>query len=327
MNINLSNVAKKRNAKKPKPSNRQKRKSVLEESSSSSEDDAAIHKPSRSNRGVQGGALSTSTSTSIRASINRELIAEQAALRKQAQKAMSSSNYHVLDYDAEYESFSAGHLHQVQTKRKDKEDEHSKQGVGVGVKRKSRYMKALLKKAQDRQQEQEIITERQIAKEQALEEEKEEYAGKEKFVTQAYKQKLAEREVWLKEEEKRTRLEEEQDVTKRNHQGAMVGFYNNIMASGTTDKGKDETVSVESSNHKGQSSEDGKSERKSLMGKNEKGRQYDRERGPTSFNDDVMEENESDFMRQSRRAKKLEKIFAARDRYLKRRDAAATSLC
>ena len=305
MNINLSNAAaKKRKGKNKKPSSTKKKKSVFDDDSSS-DDDAVTRQPSSS----------LLSSTSLRAGVNRELIAEQAALRKQAQKAMLGSSHHVIDYDAEYESFSAGHKHEEQKKKVDKDE--SKQ---VGAKRESRYVKALLEKAKDREQEKEIIMERKIAKEQALEEQNEEYAGKEKFVTKAYKRKLAERAAWLKEEEKRSKLEEKEDVTKRNHQGAMVGFYNNIMAPGR-DEEKD--VPVESSD--GVQNENEESERKNVSfstGKSENGRQYNRGEG-LSVGDDVVEENESELMRQSLRAQKLEKIFAARDRYLQRRDAIA----
>ena len=302
MNINLTNAtAKKRKAKKSgssKSSVSKKKRSVFEEDDSASDDnDHSASQP----------ISRYSSSTSARAGFNRELIAEQAALRKQAEKVMGSSSHTIIDYDGDYESFSAGHKHQEQKKKEDTEE--SKRS---GVKKESRYVGALLKKAKDRQQEREIIMERKIAKEQALEEENDEYAGKEKFITKAYKQKLAEREAWMKEDEKRTKLEELEDVTKQNHQGAMVGFYNSIIADDNEKATRNRFQSTnKDSRRKGQGATENIREERSNF----------RQESPTLDEDDVIEEEESDFLRQSRRAKQLEKIFAARDRYLERRGA------
>ena len=86
--------------------------------------------------------------------------------------------------------------------------------------KKSRYIGELLKAAKQRERERDVIHERKVAKEQAQEEA--EYMGKDKFVTKAYKQKLAERELWAQEEEARRLEEEEEDVTKRTGEGAFT---------------------------------------------------------------------------------------------------------
>lgn len=147
------------------------------------------------------------TATNARSAVNREIAAEQAALRQRAEAAMmaaSSANSNVYDYDAEYESFSSG-------KKKQKQDEIAAASADSKKDAKPRYITNLLKTAQRRNQEHEIIYERKIAKEQQELDDNLQYEGKEKFITSSYRQKLAEREQWAKEEEERTKREEEEE--------------------------------------------------------------------------------------------------------------------
>lgn len=67
-----------------------------------------------------------------------------------------------------------------------------------------------MKKAQEREREQEIIYERKLAKERSKDDHL--YAGKDKFVTSAYKKKLAEQAKWMEEERLRQLREEKEDV-------------------------------------------------------------------------------------------------------------------
>lgn len=67
-----------------------------------------------------------------------------------------------------------------------------------------------MKKAKEREREQEIIYERKLAKERSKEDHL--YAGKDKFVTGAYKKKLAEQAKWMEEERLRQLREEKEDV-------------------------------------------------------------------------------------------------------------------
>lgn len=67
-----------------------------------------------------------------------------------------------------------------------------------------------MKKAQEREREQEIIYERKLAKERNKDDHL--YAGKDKFVTSAYKKKLAEQAKWMEEERLRQLREEKEDV-------------------------------------------------------------------------------------------------------------------
>lgn len=59
-------------------------------------------------------------------------------------------------------------------------------------------------------QEQEIIYDRKLAKERSKEDHL--YADKDKFVTSAYKKKLAEQAKWVEEEHLRQLREEQEDV-------------------------------------------------------------------------------------------------------------------
>ena len=158
-----------------------------------------------------------------RSAINREIAAEQAALRKRAEAAMASSNMDsaMYDYDGEYDSFAlAGKKESSSTKTQQKE--------AAAEKGQSRYISNLLKSSQRRAQEQEIIYERKVGKEQA--EELAEYEGKEQFITSAYKKKLAEREAWAKEEEVRAKREAEDDVTqKKGGNFLFAGFGRNVI--------------------------------------------------------------------------------------------------
>ena len=159
---------------------------------------------------IPGGGTNNNNA---RSSINKEIAAEQEALRKRAQSAMakasSSLDTNVYDYDAEYDTFSSG------KKKLDaaKQAKKLKQQQSTNEPKKSKYISSLLKTAERRNKEQEVIYEKQIIKEQSNEDEQ--YEGKDKFITSSYKRKLAEREQWAKEEEERTKNEEENDVTKK----------------------------------------------------------------------------------------------------------------
>jgi coiled-coil domain-containing protein 55 len=133
--------------------------------------------------------------------VNRDLLREQEALRRRASSALNS-----YDFDGTY----------VET---------SKVGEApASTKRESRYIADMMKKAVKRNYERDIALERKVAKEQAAEEA--DFLGKEKFVTSAYKKKLAERELWKQEEEEQSRRDEKEDVTKR--KDGLIGFYSNF---------------------------------------------------------------------------------------------------
>lgn len=96
-----------------------------------------------------------------------------------------------------------------------------------------------MEKAKEREREHEIIYERKLAKERSKDEHL--FADKDKFVTSAYKKKLAETEKWMQEERLRELREERDDVTKKSD---LSDFYFNLSknvafgAGKTTESGK-----------------------------------------------------------------------------------------
>lgn len=193
--------------------------------------------------------------TTARSAVNREIAAEQAALRQRAQAAMmaaSSDNSNVYDYDAEYESFSSD-------KKKQRQREADAAAASAATKdAKPRYITNLLKTAQRRNQEQEVIYERKLAKEQQEEDANLQYEGKEKFITSSYRQKLAEREQWAKEEADRTKREEEEERRNAANNKLGVGNFmfgsigrNLLMKSGDGSCRNDDGTRVEVGRHDG----------------------------------------------------------------------------
>ncbi|XVF46984.1 hypothetical protein PTKIN_Ptkin03bG0072600 [Pterospermum kingtungense] len=89
--------------------------------------------------------------------------------------------------------------------------------------RKPKYIHNLIKKAEKRKWEQEIVYERKLVKERSKEDHL--YADKDKFVTSAYKKKLAEQAKWMEEERLRQLREEKDDVTKKTD---LSDFYFNL---------------------------------------------------------------------------------------------------
>ncbi|KAL9235414.1 hypothetical protein vseg_010173 [Gypsophila vaccaria] len=86
--------------------------------------------------------------------------------------------------------------------------------------RESKYIALLKEKAKLRELEHEVVYERKLAKERSKDDHL--YADKDKFVTQAYKRKLAEKEQLEKEEHARKLREEKDDVTKKSD---LSDFY------------------------------------------------------------------------------------------------------
>ena len=236
-----------------------------DDSSSSDDDDRAANKKS--------GPLSG------RSAMNREIAAEQAALRRRAEAAMASTSNMdsaVYDYDGEYDSFATGKKEPPSTKTQQTEP------AGKGQ---SRYISNLLKSAQRRSKEQEIIYERKIVKEQA---DDTEFEGKEKFITSAYKKKLAEREVWAKEEEERVKREEENDVTQKKGGSFLFGFSRNMMMGVNVnggDKKDDDNNSYAAPNENAHSTAGDKEEERNFINRQGyQSRDYTRQSDSKTFN-------------------------------------------
>ncbi|KAK0603059.1 hypothetical protein LWI29_000993 [Acer saccharum] len=86
-----------------------------------------------------------------------------------------------------------------------------------------KYIHKLIKKAEERQRDHDIIYERKLAKERNNEEHL--YADKDKFVTSAYRKKLEEREKWEAQQRLRDLRDEKEDVTKKKD---LSDFYFNL---------------------------------------------------------------------------------------------------
>lgn len=116
----------------------------------------------------------------------------------------------IFDYDAVYDEMKGTSARLVK-----QEPDRSK----------PKYITKLLEKAKVRQQEHDIIYERKLAKERALEDHL--YGDKDKFVTGAYKKKLAEQAKWLEEERLRDLREQAEEVTKKSD---LSDFYRNLFS-------------------------------------------------------------------------------------------------
>jgi hypothetical protein len=172
-----------------------------------------------------------------RALVNQQLVKEQAALRKRAEAVLANIEDHsIYDFDGSYDTSYHQSNGEDDSKRQKKEmmttttnrkQDDSSKGTDQDQ-RKSKYIGDLLKAAKVRQQERDAIFERKIVKEQNEEDNKEEYQGKEKFVTNAYKRKLEERKQWETQQEEKNRQEEENDVTKKPAGAAFASFYGNL---------------------------------------------------------------------------------------------------
>ncbi|CAK9184685.1 unnamed protein product [Ilex paraguariensis] len=105
----------------------------------------------------------------------------------------------------------------------DVEREISRQATKNKALKDPKYIQALMDKAKERERQHEIIYERKLAKERNKDDHL--YADKDKFVTSAYKRKLAEQAKWLEEDRLRELREEKEDVTKK---GDISDFYFNL---------------------------------------------------------------------------------------------------
>ncbi|XP_042044877.1 nuclear speckle splicing regulatory protein 1-like [Salvia splendens] len=160
--------------------------------------------------------------------VERDILRQ--AYKKKTHKDVEEQHKKVLeedplafDYDGVYDQMKEK---QVRPKVEDRQD------------RKPRYIQGLIDKAKQREREHEIIYERKLAKERSQDEHL--YADKDKFVTSAYKKKLAEQAKWIEEERFRELREQKEDVTTK---ADLSDFYFNLsknvaFGSEDADKGK-----------------------------------------------------------------------------------------
>lgn len=124
--------------------------------------------------GEASGGDQKRSKTDERDAVNREIAAEQEALRNRAKKAMAAaSGNELFDYDGAYDSFNP----------KKNAEKDSEIDEGAPKERKSRYIQDLMKQAEKRNIERDAIYERKVAREQEEEDAQADFRGKEKFVT------------------------------------------------------------------------------------------------------------------------------------------------
>ncbi|KAF3337784.1 nuclear speckle splicing regulatory protein 1-like protein [Carex littledalei] len=129
----------------------------------------------------------------------------------------------VFDYDGVYD---------------DMKEKIAKPKIQEQTERKSKYIERLMEKAKERERVHEIIYEKKLIKERSKEDHL--YGDKEKFLTSAYRKKLAEQAKWMEEERLQQLREEKEDVTKKKD---LSEFYfslnkNIALGAGTEDSSK-----------------------------------------------------------------------------------------
>ncbi|PIA32154.1 hypothetical protein AQUCO_04500031v1 [Aquilegia coerulea] len=145
--------------------------------------------------------------------VNQAIARQQLKTRahreiEEQQKKALEEDPTVFDYDGVYDKMKVEAVRPLQV---DKQE------------RKSKYIERLMEKAKQREREHEIVYERKLAKERSKDEHL--FADKDKYLTSAYKKKLAEQEKWLEEERRRELREEKEDVTKKSD---ITDFYLNL---------------------------------------------------------------------------------------------------
>jgi len=115
----------------------------------------------------------------------------------------------IYDYDASHDSFKA-------PKKGTTSEEGSKR-------KGSQYMSNVKRMAEVRERDRRIAEDKKMQRER--EEEGDEFADKEKFVTEAYKRQQEENKRMEAEERRR-----EEDEARKNKSGGMTGFYKNLLA-------------------------------------------------------------------------------------------------
>lgn len=146
---------------------------------------------------------------------NLDEFSDLSAQRESAAHAAQATELDPTIYD--YDSFHSAATSAASVRKAAAKQESVNQGP--------KYMNALLTAAAQRKQDQQVAREKFLQKER--ENEGEEFADKETFVTGAYKAQQEENQRLREEEEKKAAVEEER---KRKMGGGMQGFYRNVMA-------------------------------------------------------------------------------------------------
>ncbi|EPE10244.1 coiled-coil domain-containing protein 55 [Ophiostoma piceae UAMH 11346] len=134
----------------------------------------------------------------------------------EAAEALDASIY---DYDASYDAFKAAGKKKKGPAKEDGDDDNDEDGNA----RKSQYMTSLRKMAEVRERDRRIAEDRKMQRER--EAEGDDFADKEKFVTEAYKKQQEENRKLEEEERKR----EEAEAARAAETGGMTGFYKELL--------------------------------------------------------------------------------------------------
>jgi len=195
-----------------------------------------------------------------------EEIARHAAWKQADKKtqdilaAAVAQDTSIFDYDSHFDAIQ--HTRE-EPKRQEK------------LQRQSKYVGALLEKAEERKREQEILTERRLAKEREAEDHL--FGDKEKFVTAAYKKKLEEEKKWKDEQAQKEAEEEMNAADKKGHMGDFyrnllrnnVAFGTSIGSDGIVKKEKEKMMHIDGGKMKEAAAADGKGVEKEKEEKSE----------------------------------------------------------
>lgn len=248
----------------------------------------------------------SSLSQQQRAAVNLSIVQEQEAMYQQ--QAKTAVEY---DFDGTYET---GHSqHQQRSSSAKQEDD-----------KKSKYIGDLLKAAERRKRTHDLVYERNVAREQAQEEEADpELRGKDRFITTAYKRKLRQQKQWKVEEEEEEREEQQNDVTKR---GTMAHFYGNFsknVAVGGTAKDRNPSPDTNLPPFSDGFAKDEVTEDLSQTDSGNLEAHAENPKGEVTTNAKTQETTEQRRLRQ--RKEREERVAAALERYLLRHPSLATA--
>ncbi|KAI4843240.1 hypothetical protein E4T44_06665 [Aureobasidium sp. EXF-8845] len=208
------NTKSKAPASPPKPKRRPVAMDVLGDDSDDDDTPAPLPTKKPLNK-LKSTSVPSKPPTRKPQAVNTDEYSDLSAQRESAAYAAKATELDPTIYD--YDSF-----HSAATSAASARKAAAKQ---EDVNRGPKYMNALLTAAAQRKQDQQVAREKFLQKER--ENEGEEFADKETFVTGAYKAQQEENQRLRQEEEKKAALEEER---KRKMGGGMQGFYRNVMA-------------------------------------------------------------------------------------------------
>ncbi|KAI4862909.1 hypothetical protein F4820DRAFT_395751 [Hypoxylon rubiginosum] len=187
------------------------------------------------------------------------------------QEAAEELDPSIYDYDAVYDSLKP-----------------EKKATQEDIERKPKYMRNLMASAAVRKRDALIAEEKKIARERA--EEGEEYADKEKFVTEAYKKQQEEnRRI---EEEERKREEEE---AKKNKGGGMTAFYKDLLERG--DQQHAEVVKAAEERAKASPKEGGETQEEKVKTQADVAREINQKGGTIAINEDGQVVDKRELLR------------------------------